>query len=122
MQLSFKEESVLTLKQANEQYRDRAKTLEEELSAKGAQIDLMVEEMQRKEDEIEQVYLQKEGRAPSTYMIEIAQLREDNRRLMEMLRCTKEFKDFSGFVDDSGGEVHFLEGATRPKTELPSNA
>jgi hypothetical protein len=31
----------------------------------------MTEEMQRKDEEMERLYLQKEGRAPSTYMIEI---------------------------------------------------
>ena len=56
-------------------------------------------------------------------MIEIAQLKEDNKRLMDMLRGTKEFKEFTGFVDDSGGEVRHLEGpAKRSTTELPSNA
>lgn len=62
----------MTLKQANEQYRDRASVLEDEVSAKATQNELIAEELQRKEDEIEQLYLQKEGRAPSTYMIEIA--------------------------------------------------
>ena len=34
MQLRFKEESVQTLKQANEQYRDKAAVLEEDVSAR----------------------------------------------------------------------------------------
>lgn len=44
------------------------------MSAKITQIELMTEEMQRKDEEIEKFYLQKEGKAPSTYMVEIAQL------------------------------------------------
>ena len=74
------------------------------------QIQLANEEIEKKEDEIEQLYLKKEGRAPSTYMIEIAQLKEDNKRLMDMLRGTREFKDFGGFVEDSGGDVRHIEG------------
>ena len=121
MQLKFKEESVATLKAANEQHRDRASALDEELQAAQTQIELLHEEMQKKEDEIEQVYLQKEGRAPSTYMVEIAQLKEDNKRLMDMLRNTKEYKDFATYVDDSGGVVRHIEGPQR-KTDVPSNA
>ena len=54
-------------------------------------------------------------------MIEIAQLKEDNKRLMDMLRNTREFKDFTGFVDDSGGDVRLLEGPQRRPNDLPSN-
>lgn len=48
------------------------------------------------------------GRGPSTYQFEISQLREDNARLLSILRKTKEFKDFNGFVADSGGKVRTL--------------
>ena len=46
---------------------------------------------------------------PSVMQIEIQQLKEDNRRLFEMIRHTKEFKDFAGFVEDSGGAVRSLK-------------
>ena len=48
---------MATLKQANEQYRDKSTALEEEVHAQIAQIELMSHEMQRKEDEIEKLYL-----------------------------------------------------------------
>jgi len=32
-------------------------------------------------------------------------LKEDNKRLMDMLRQTKEFQNFAGYVDDCGGNV-----------------
>lgn len=41
--------------------------------------------------------------------VEIQQLREDNRRLFEMMKHTKEFKEFAGFVEDSGGAVRGLK-------------
>lgn len=86
-------------------------------------IELMTEEMANKDEEVEKLYLQKEGRAPSTYMVEIGQLKEDNRRLMEMLKNTGEFKEFSGFVDDSGGEVRHLDQPDHMKkaSDFPSN-
>ena len=57
MQLQFKDESIVTLKQANAQYRDQNVGLEEEISAKVTQIELMTEEMQAKDDEIERLFL-----------------------------------------------------------------
>ena len=56
-------------------------------------------------------------------MIEIAQMKEDNKRLMDMLRSTREFRDFGGFVDDSGGDVRHIEGPLRPRenNDVPSN-
>jgi predicted TIM-barrel fold metal-dependent hydrolase len=45
------------------------------------------------------------GAVPSSYMVEINQLKEDNKRLMNMLRETKEYKEFAGYVDDCGGNV-----------------
>lgn len=45
------------------------------------------------------------GTLPSTYMVEIQQLKEDNKRLMALLRETKEYKEFAGYVEDSGGNV-----------------
>ena len=47
-------------------------------------------------------------------MMEIAQLKEDTKRLTEMLRQTKEYKDFGLLVDDSGGEVRYLESLQQP--------
>jgi hypothetical protein len=46
---------------------------------------------------------------PSAMQIEIQQLKEDNRRLFDMIRHTKEFKEFAGFVEDSGGAVRSLK-------------
>lgn len=62
-----------------------------------------------KGDQLEHVYAVTAGEndnvPPSSLMIEIEQLKEDNRRLMAMLRETKEYQDFMGYVDDSGGHV-----------------
>lgn len=54
-------------------------------------------------------------------MIEIAQLKEDNKRLMDMLRGTREFKDFGGFVEDSGGDVRHIEGPQRRASSTAAN-
>ena len=49
-------------------------------------LDQFTADMQKKDEEIEYLYLQKEGKAPSTFRLEIDQLKEDNKRLMQMLR------------------------------------
>lgn len=44
---------------------------------------------------------------------------------MDMLRGTKEYKEFAGFVEDSGGEVRHLEDHMKlgsNKLDAPSNA
>ena len=41
---------------------------------------------------------------------------------MEMLTTTQDFKEFNGFVDDSGGEVRHIEGSMKRKADKPSNA
>jgi len=41
--------------------------------------------------------------------LEINQLKEDNHRLFAMIKQTKEFKDFAGIVEDSGGAVRNIK-------------
>jgi hypothetical protein len=65
-------------------------------------------EAQKKDQALDDLYMLKEGRGPSTYMLEIEQLKNDNRRLISMLQQTKQFKDFAGFVEDSGGQVRAI--------------
>jgi hypothetical protein len=43
--------------------------------------------------------------ADSALKVECEQLRIDNDRLLAMLRGTKEYQEFAGFVEDSGGNV-----------------
>ena len=121
MQLQFKEESIQTLKSANEQYRDKNSFLEMEFNLKVEQLNQFTLEMQKKDEEIEWFYLQKEGRAPSTFRLEIDQLREDNKRLIGMLKHTKEFKQFGGYVEDSGGDVRILEKGQERRDEPQNN-
>ena len=52
------------------------------------------------------------GRMPSSTQLEIEQLREDNRRLLNMIKETKDFKEFAGIVEDSGGNVRFATKAS----------
>ena len=82
--------------------------LESELNQKTVDLEQLSQRLRQTAEELEEAMLGNGGRAPSTYQFEISQLREDNARLLGMLRKTKEFKDFNGFVADSGGKVRTL--------------
>lgn len=82
--------------------------LESELNQKTYDLEQITYKLRQTAEELEEAMLGNGDRVPSTYQFEISQLREDNSRLLGMLRKTKEFKDFSGFVADSGGKVRTL--------------
>ena len=57
------------------------------------------------------------------------QVRDDNNRLMKLLKQTKEYQEFANFVEDSGGNVRNVEKALIEQHEnldddnwLPSDA
>ena len=41
---------------------------------------------------------------------------------MDLLKNTREYRDFAGFIEDSGGDVRHLEGPVRKPADVPSNA
>ena len=53
-------------------------------------------------------------------LLEVHALKKDKRRLTELLRSTKEFRDFTDFSDDSGGNLRYLPGGSLAKTRLNS--
>ena len=61
--------------------------------------------------------MKKEGRGPSTYLLEIEQLKSDNRKLIEMLQSTNKYKEFAGFMADSGGRVRAITSPIRAQSK-----
>lgn len=53
----------------------------------------------------EDLYVRKGGLGEGVVKVENEQLKEDNAKLMKMLQQTKEYQEFKGFVEDSGGQV-----------------
>jgi len=51
----------------------------------------------------EDLYVRKDGLGEGVVKVENEQLKEDNAKLMKMLQQTKEYQEFKGFVEDSGG-------------------
>ena len=54
-------------------------------------------------------------------LLEVHALKKDKARLVEMLRSTEEFKDFSDYSDDSGGNLRFLPGSLMKKKVAKMN-
>ena len=47
--------------------------------------------------------------AESAFKIEMEQLREDNKKLLALLKKTREYQEFANFVEDSGGTVRGVD-------------
>lgn len=77
--------------------------MESELALKIEELDLLNSEVRRKEDTLDKFFLNRG--AESALKVEVEQLKEDNRRLMKLLKQTKEYQQFTNYVDDSGGNV-----------------
>jgi hypothetical protein len=60
----------------------------------------------------EELYVRKGGLGEGVLKVEVEQLKEDNARLLKMLKGTKEYQEFADFVDDSGGQVKGIKPAS----------
>lgn len=47
-------------------------------------------------------------KSESTFLVEMEQLKNDKQRILNLLKATKEYQEFSHFVDDSGGNIRYL--------------
>eukprot|EP01017_Pseudomicrothorax_dubius_P024780 TRINITY_DN2633_c0_g3_i1.p1 TRINITY_DN2633_c0_g3~~TRINITY_DN2633_c0_g3_i1.p1 ORF type:complete len:550 (+),score=153.04 TRINITY_DN2633_c0_g3_i1:95-1744(+) len=47
-------------------------------------------------------------------LLEVERMKKDLKRLVELLKSTSEFREFSHFVEDAGG-AHFVKTGTRPR-------
>eukprot|EP00347_Sterkiella_histriomuscorum_P000635 403375084 len=104
---SMKEDNMRQLQVANDQYKDKSFKLENEISDRIEEIDRLKAEARKKEELLDQFFLNRG--AETAFKIEMEQLREDNKRLMKLLKQTKEYQDFANFVEDSGGHVRNVD-------------
>ena len=103
-QLNLKEDGILGLQAANENLKSKCKYLEEENLVISKSLEDCQADLNLKTDQVEEMCVNG-GTLPSTYLVEIDQLKSDNCKLMDMLRQTKEYADFAGYVKDCGGNV-----------------
>lgn len=53
------------------------------------------------------------SRSESGLLLEIEHLKDDNVRLLKMLKSTEEFKDFAYLAENVTGGIHYIKGSTK---------
>lgn len=91
----------------NDKNMEKVFLLEKQLQAKQDQIKDLHQCIEKLKIENNELTFNKKSESVS--LIEIEHLRNDVRRLVQMLRCTKEFKDFAEYADDSSKSITFLK-------------
>ncbi|CDW72654.1 UNKNOWN [Stylonychia lemnae] len=115
-----KDDSLRQIQLANEQLKEKNFQFESEISLKIEEIDNLRNEARKKEELLDQFFLNRG--AETAFKIEMEQLREDNKRLMKLLKSTKEYQEFANYVEDSGGNVRNVEKdfVTQYEQQLPA--
>ena len=102
----MKDDTFGQLQSEIEGYKEKCQRLEEECAKKIEENDQMALELKSYQEKYEQLYLSKGS--DNRLIMEIDQLQQDNQRLLNMLKQTREYQTFTDFVDDSGGLVKGL--------------
>ena len=92
---------------ANDKNFEKVFHLEKTLQSKQDEIQELVANLNQLKKENQELTYNKKSESIS--MIEVEHLRNDVRRLTQMLRCTKEFKDFAEYADDTSNSITFLK-------------
>jgi len=92
--------------------------LEEEVEDKNREIAYLKKDLEEAKKTIHD--LQQIKKSEGLAMLEIEHLRADVKRLVKMLKTTKEYSDFAEFADDNAGSIRFMKGATG-KTQVDTN-
>jgi len=79
------------------------------LALKLESIESLDNELRRANEKMEQMYFNKGSE--TTLKLEVEQLKKENKRLVGMLKQTKEYHGFGEFVEDSGGAVRAIKAA-----------
>ena len=91
-------------------------TIREELNNEKKLNQKQQNQINELEKKIDQLYLQRQSEG--TLMLEIQHLKDDNMRLLEMLKTTEEFKDFAYLSETIPGGVRFIRNTGPKKTNV----
>ena len=92
---------------SNDKNLERVFLLEKQLLEKQEIINEMAHSIEKMKKENAELTFNKKSEGVS--LIETEHLRNDVRRLLQMLRSTKEFKDFAEYADDTNKSITFLK-------------
>lgn len=92
---------------SNDKNLERVFLLEKQLLEKQERINELTNLVEKMKKENAELTFSKKSEGVS--LIETEHLRNDVRRLLQMLRSTKEFKDFAEYADDTNKSITFLK-------------
>jgi len=82
----LKEDSVRELKAVTDTYKTKCQYLESELQKAFESVNKLSADLEDRNKQIDELFSTRGGKMPSTKELEIQQLKEDNKRLLGMLK------------------------------------
>ena len=106
---SEKEGETMSSSMTQDQCKIKLEALQNEIGAKERENADLIAKVKETTEKLEALQLgcKSEGIA----MLEIECLKEDNAKLVDFLKQTKEFKEFAEFFEDSGGAIRIKTGS-----------
>lgn len=92
---------------SNDKNFEKIYLLEKQLQMKQDEILQLTSILEKVKKENEELTFSRQSESIS--MIEVEHLRNDVKRLLQMLKSTNEFKDFADFADDTNKSITFLK-------------
>ena len=112
-QLKSKDETIKNFTVNNELTQKYSNTYKEELQEQKQLNKRQSDKISELEKQIDQLYMQRQ--TEGSLLIEIEHLKDDNFRLLQMLKSTEEFKDFAYLSETVPGGIRFLKDTATPR-------
>lgn len=107
-----KERAIETLTSNQVFTQEKVEEMTNELEEKTRELENLQRRLKHTEKSIDNLYLN--SKTESEFVLELEQLRNDNKRLIELLNKTQEFKNIGKYFEDSKG-AHFIKSKKAKK-------
>ena len=112
-QLKSKDETIKNFTVNNELTQKYSNTYKDELQEQKQLNKKQSDKISELEKQIDQLYIQRQ--TEGSLLLEIEHLKDDNFRLLQMLKSTEEFKDFAYLSETVPGGIRFLKETATPR-------
>ena len=119
-QLKAKDETIKYFTTNNEMNQRYSNSYKDELQQQKLINKKQNEKISELEKQIDSLYLQKQSEG--SLLLEIEHLKDDNLRLLQMLKSTNEFKDFAYLSETVPGGIRFLKAEEQKKSATKASA
>ncbi|CAG9315044.1 unnamed protein product [Blepharisma stoltei] len=107
-----KERAIETLTSNQVFSQEQFEGMKQELEEKTKELELLQRRLRFTEKSIDNLYLN--NRTEGELMLEVEHMRNDNKRLLELLNQTQEYKHLAQYLEDSKG-AHYVQSSKRSK-------